>query len=152
MNGKLSWSIFWALVGSYVVIACVFFIPAFRDLLRGSEVFLLPIAVFFLLGVALIILTVKEKVGGMLKKFFLLTGASAAGFFVSILLHNAIYGLFTYWFGANFWDKIGLGDEPFFFFVAILVCPIGFLVGMVGSIVLAIKRSRTTRKSLSSPQ
>jgi hypothetical protein len=152
MNGKLSWSIFWALVGVYIVIAGMFFIPAFRDLLRGSEAFLLPIAVFFLLGVALIVLTVKEKVGGTLKKFFLLTGASAAGFFVSILLHNAIYGLLIYWFGANFWDRIGLGDEPFFFFVAILVCPIGFLVGVIGSIVLAIKRSRMTRKSLSSPQ
>ena len=151
MNGKLSWSIFWTLVGSYVVIAGVFFIPAFRDLLRGSEVFLLPIAVFFLLGVTLIILTVKEKVGGTLKKFFLLTGASAAGFFVSILLHNAIYGLFIHSFGANFWDRIGLGDEPFFFILAIFVCPTGFLVGAVGSIVLAIRGIRMARKSPSSP-
>ncbi len=130
----------------------MFLIPAFRDLLRGSEVFLLPIAVFFLLGVALIILTVKEKVAGLLKKFFILTGASAAGFLVSILLHNAIYGLLIYWFGANFWDRIGLGDEPFFFFVAIVVCPIGFLVGVVGSIVLAIKRSRMAQKSIPSLQ
>ncbi len=130
----------------------MFLIPAFRDLLHGSEVFLLPIAVFFLLGVALIILTVKEKVAGMLKKFFILTGASATSFLVSILLHNAIYGLLIYWFGANFWDRIGLGDEPFFFFVAIVVCPIGFLVGVVGSIVLAIKRSRMAQKSLPSLQ
>jgi len=152
MNGKLSWPLFWALVGVYIVIAGMFLIPAFRDLLRGSEVFLLPIAVFFLLGVALIILTVKEKVAGLLKKFFILTGASAAGFLVSILLHNAIYGLLIYWFGANFWDRIGLGDEPFFFFVAIVVCPIGFLVGVVGSIVLAIKRSRMAQKSIPSLQ
>ena len=140
MNGKLSWPIFWALVSVFVVNLCLFFIPAFRDLLRGSELFLLPIAVFFLLGVALIFLTVKEKVGGMLKKSFLLTGASAAGFFVSILLHNAIYGLFIYWLGAGFWDRIGLGDEPFFFIVAIFVCPIGFLVGAIWSIVLRYRK------------
>lgn len=109
-------------------------------------------AVFLLLGVALIVLTVREKVAGMLKKFLILTGASAAGVFVSVSLHNAVYGLFIYWFGADFWDRIGLGDEPFFFIMAILVCPIGFLVGTVGSIVLAIKQSRMVRKSLSSPQ
>ena len=149
MNGKLSWSIFWALVGVFVVIASVFFIPAVRDLLMGLLFITISGAVFFLLGVALIFFTVKENVGGALKKFFLLTGASAAGFLVFVLLHNAIYGLFIYWFGADFWNG---GDEPVFFIMATLVCPIGFLVGVVGSIVLAIKRNRTAKKSPSSPQ
>jgi len=136
---KLTWPIFWALIGVFIVVVCLFFVPAFRDLLRGSELFLVPIAIFFLLGAALIFLTLKEKVGGILQKFLLLTGASAVGFLVSILLHNAIYGLFIYFFGANFWDRISLGDEPVFFIVAIIICPIGFLVGVAGSIVLAIK-------------
>ena len=152
MNGKLSWSIFWALVGIYVVIASVFAIPAARELVMGFLFLAISGAVFLLLGVALILSTVKEKVAGMLKKFLILTGASAAGVFVSVSLHNAIYGLFIYWFGADFWDRIGLGDELFFFIMAIFVCPIGFLVGAVGSIVLAIKQSRMARKSLSSAQ
>ena len=147
MNGKLSWSIFWALVGVFVVIASMFLIPVFRDLLRGSLLFFSPFVVFFLLGVALIILTVKEKVGGTLKKFLLLTGASAAGIFVSFLLHNAIYGLFIHFFGVDFWDRIGLGDEPVFFIMTIFVCPIGFLVGAVGNIVLAIKKFRQQNKT-----
>ena len=138
MNGKLSWAIFWALVGVFILIVCQFLIPAFRDLLAGSLLFFSPFAVFFLLGLALIFLTVREKVAGMPKKFLLLTGASAAGFLVFILLHNAIYGLFIYFFGADFWNG---GDEPFFFIMAIFVCPLGFLVGVVGSIVLAIKKS-----------
>ena len=149
MNGKLSWSIFWALVGVFIVVASVFFIPVFRDLLRGSLLFLSPFVVFFLLGAALIFFTVKEKVGGMLKKFLLLTGASAAGFLLFILLHNAVYGLFIHFFGADFWNG---GDEPFFFIMAIFVCPIGFLVGAVGSIVLAIRRYRMAEKSPSNPQ
>ena len=89
---------------------------------------------------ALILLTIKEKVGGTLKKFLLLTGASATGFPLFILLHNAVYGLFIHFFGADFWDRIGLGDEPFFFIMIIFVCPIGFLVGIVGSMVLRYKK------------
>jgi len=148
VNGKLIWSIFWALVGVFIVIVSVFLTAAFIPAFRGA-IFLWFIiisgAIFFLLGGALIFLTIKEKVGGMLKKLLLLTGASAAGIFVSILLHNAIYGLFIQFFGADFWDRVGLGDEPFFFIMAIFVCPIGFLVGVVGSIVLAIKKSRMAK-------
>ena len=153
MNGKLIWSIFWALVGMFVVIASTLVIPAVRELLMGFLFLIISGVIFLLLGVALIFFTVKEKVGGALKKFLILTGASAIGIPVSIFLHNAIYGLFIYWFGADFWDRIGPGgDEPFFFIMAIFVCPIGFLVGTVGSIVLAIKKSRMAKKSPSSPQ
>ena len=137
MKGKLIWSVFWALVGIFVVIVCLFLIPVFR-----GSIFLWFITVsgatFFLLGVALIFLTVKGKVRGMLKKFLLLTGASATGIFVFVLLHNAIYALFVHFFGTEFWNG---GDEPFFFIMAIFVCPIGFLVGAVGSIVLRHKEA-----------
>ncbi|TRZ96594.1 MAG: hypothetical protein D4R82_00765 [Dehalococcoidia bacterium] len=73
----------------------------------------------------------------MLKKFLILTGASFVGFFVFVLLHNLVYGLFIHFWGADFWNG---GDEPFFFIMAIIVCPLGFLVGAVGSITLSIKR------------
>jgi len=135
-------STFWALVGVFLVIASEFFIPVVRELFRGSLLFLLPFIVFSLLGVVLIFLTVKEKVEGMLKKFLILTGASSVGFFISILLHNVIYGLFIYLFGDTFWERIGLGDEPFFFIIAIFVCPLAFLVGVVGTIVLLVKKRK----------
>ena len=141
MKRKLQWSAFWALVGIFVVIVSVFVIPSLRELLMGFLFITISGVVVFLLGVALIFFTVKEKVRGKLKKFLILTGASAAGVFVSVLLHNAIYGLFIHWFGADFWDRIGLADEPVFFIMAIIVCPIGFLVGAVGSIVLAVRDS-----------
>jgi hypothetical protein len=142
VNGKLTWAIFWALIGVFLVIVSIFSIPAFRDLLMGFLFIIISGVVFFLLGVALIFVTVKEKVGGILKKFLILTGASAAGILVSVLLHNAIYGLFIHFFGADFWNG---GDEPVFFVMATIICPLGFLVGAVGSIVLAIKRLRTAR-------
>ena len=140
MKEKLVWSVFWALVGVFIVIAGVFSIPALRDLIKGFPFIITSVAILLLLGVALIVLTIREKVGGVLKKFFLiLTGASSAGFFVSVLLHNAIYGLFIHFFGADFWNG---GDEPVFFIMAIFVCPLGFLAGTIGSIVLAIRESR----------
>jgi len=145
---KLSQAIFWVLVGVFIVIACVFLIPAARELIIGFLFIIISGTVFCLLGGALIFLTVKEKVSGLRKKFLLLTGASAAGFIVSILLHNAIYGLFIHFFGADFWNG---GDEPFFFIMGVFVCPLGFLVGTVGSIVLAIRNLRMAEKSPFSP-
>jgi hypothetical protein len=79
------------------------------------------------------VLTIKGKVAGKLKKFLLLTGASAIGFLLFIILHNLIYGLFIFFFGENFWERIGLGDEPLFFILATIVCPITFVIGVVGS-------------------
>lgn len=133
---------FWALVGAFVVIVSGILVPAVRDLFQGSLLFLLPFAIFFLLGVALLVLTLKQGIEGKLRKFLILTGASAAGFFVSVFLHNAIYGLLILCFGPDFWERIGLGDEPFFFFLAIIVCPIGFLIGVVGSLVLFVKKRK----------
>lgn len=139
MKNKLTWSIFWALVGVFVVVACLFTIPAASELLMGGPFLITAGAVLFLLGGALIFLTVKQKARGLFKKFLLLTGASAVGIPVFAVLHNLVYALFILWFGADFWHE---GDEPFFFVMAIIVCPLGFLVGAVGSIVLIKRKSR----------
>ena len=142
---------FWALVINFLFIVSMFFVPAIRTLFQGSKAFLIPFIIFFLLGIALTIFTfkskegdpaVRERRGRLLKKFLLLTGISSAGMFVSIFLHNIIYGVFIHFFGADFWDRIGIGDEPVFFFIALILCPIGFLVGMVGSIVMFIKQRK----------
>ena len=144
MKGKLSWSIFWALIGIFIVIASVLFIPALRELFRSILYIFVPVsgAIFFLLGAVLLFLTVKGKVGGIFKKFLLLTGASAVGFFISVFLHNAFYALAIM---TSHVAALSHTMEVFhvvFFIVAIFICPIGFLVGVIGSIVLAIKRSR----------
>ena len=146
---KWSWVVFWSLMGAFLVIDSVFLIPAARELLMGITFLAVAGTVFIALGAALIVLAVKEKVAGALKKFLILTGASVVGIPVSIVLHNAIYGLFITWFGAGFWDRVGLGDEPFFFLMAIVVCPLAFLVGAIGTIVLMVKGRRLAEKSAS---
>jgi hypothetical protein len=88
------------------------------------------------------ILILKIKAEGLLKKFLLITGLSIVGFPVFVILHNFIYGLLIYFFGQDFWERIGLGDEPFFFILAVIVCPLGFLVGVIGTIVLLVKKRK----------
>ena len=144
MESKLVRSIFWALIGIFVVVVCLFAIPAAGRLLTGLLFLITAGAVLFLLGGALIFLTVKQKVSGMLKKFLLLTGASAVGIPVFAVLHNVVYMLGMMWFGRSAW---GNGDEPVFFIMALVVCPLGFLVGAVGSIVLATKEHRLQSSS-----
>ena len=141
MKARLTWVVFWALVAAFVAVASVFLIPAAREAVTGL-VMAISGAALFLLGAALVFLAVKRQPPGMPRRFLILTGASAAGIPVSVLLHNVIYGLFIHCFGPDFWDRIGLADEPVFFFLAIIICPAAFLVGAIGTIVLVTKRPR----------
>ena len=74
----------------------------------------------------------------ILRIFLLIAGISLGAFIISVFLHNAIYGLFIHFFGEDFWDRVGLADEPVFFFIA-LISVLSFVVGLVGSLVMFIK-------------
>ncbi len=134
--------IFWLSVAFFIELVILVLIPVFNRSINFLFM-AIPGIIFLLLGIALIVLTAKSGFKGLLKKFLLVTGAAPIGAVVSVILHNAFYGVFIYFFGADFWDRIGTGDEPVFFILAIIVCPIAFLVGVVGSIVLFIKGRRT---------
>ncbi len=78
--------------------------------------------------------------GGLriLKIFLLVAGISLGTFIISVALHNVIYGLLILWFGEDFWDRIGVGDEPVFFIIALLSI-VGFAIGLIGSLVIFLK-------------
>lgn len=139
MKAKVSWPLFWALIGVFVLIVCFFLIEPFQELVEGSELFLSPFILSFLLGLALLVFTLREKVAGKLKAFFLLTAASSTGVFVFILLHNGFYALATVWGHITVLVPALEFLHAAFFIVALIVCPLGFLVGAVGSIVLRIR-------------
>jgi hypothetical protein len=141
VKARLTWVVFWVLVGCFVAVACVFLIPAAREAIANVFMAISGAALFFL-GAALILLAVKRQPPATPRRFLILSGASAAGIPASVLLHNAIYGLLIHWFGHDFWDRIGLADEPVFFFLAILICPASFLVGAIGTVLLATRRPR----------
>ena len=132
MSDKLRWFTFWALVAVAILIICLFAIPAFGKPLVGSLWFLAPFVLFFVLGIALIILSLRGSLSGGLKAFFILTGASAAAVLVSILLYNLVSGFST--------DFLIGGEELLLFVMVLFVCPLGFLVGVVGTLINGARR------------
>jgi len=112
--------IFWLLMGMFTIIASTNSHPLLK---KGLFIWL---AAFFILGIALIIVTIKQKVKGKLKFFLILTGTSVVAFILSVLLHNFSYGIF-------------LKEDAVFFIIAVFVCPVLFLVGTVGSVVMLVK-------------
>ena len=133
---------FWALIVSFLFILGQFFIPAVTELFRGSLFFLLPFAIFSLLGGLLIFLTIKEKIEGVLQKFLILVGASAAGFFVCVVLHNFLYALNVITSDIVILRYLTEVLHVSFFLIAVLVCPLGFLIGAIGSIIILVKKKR----------
>ena len=75
----------------------------------------------------------------MLRIFLLVAGISLAVAIISIFLHNAIYGVFIHFFGADFWDRTGLNDEPVFFFIGLFAALVALPVGILGSLGMFIK-------------
>ncbi|MBD3252145.1 hypothetical protein GF386_00245 [Candidatus Pacearchaeota archaeon] len=130
--------IFYTLLTVFVLLLLYFVVPTEvstkRALFPAAAVLVIA---FFIFGILLTVFVFKSKIKGKLKIYLLLTGFSAIGFLVFVLLHNFIYGFFIYLFGENFWRG---GDEAFFLILAVIVCPILFLVGVVGSLVLLLKK------------
>jgi hypothetical protein len=108
---RLLITVFCALLVNFGLIISLFVTPLLR---RG---FFFLIGAFFLLGLALVVLTLKQKVKGKLKFFLILTGVSAAAFVAGSVLHNLLYALSGF-------------EEPVFSLIAVLVCPIAFLAYM----------------------
>ncbi len=145
MKNKKVKILFWMLVGIFIILVSYFVIPAPQTIKRVLFPFVAGLGIlFFLLGGVLVFLSWKLKKKGKLRIFLLLTGSSAVGFLIGVLLHNFVYGLCIYLFGDGFWKG---GDEAVFFIIALFVCPIVFLVGVVGSIVLMIRENKYKSKN-----
>jgi len=73
---------------------------------------------------------VESKLGErglkMLKIFLMTAGISVAVFILSVFLHNALSGLFGV-------------EEPVFFSISVFIAPLGFAVGLIGSLVIFIQ-------------
>jgi len=133
---------FLALIGAFLLIASQFFIPVVRELFKGPLIFLLPFIIFSLLGIILVFLTIKQKVGGAIKKFLILTGISAAGFFVFVFLHNMFYALGVITNQIPILSLIMEFLHAAFFIIAIFICPLAFAIGLIGTIIIFIKKKK----------
>jgi len=136
--------VFFLLAFVFVLLMGALFLPIMRGVLQGTP-FLFLLFLVFLLGLLLLIFTLKFQKKGLLKKFLILTGISPLAMVGGSILHNLIYGIFIFFFGSNFWDRIGVGDEPFFFFIAVIIAPLGFLTGLIGVLLILVKNKTKKR-------
>jgi len=122
------------LVFSAIVILLMLFPDTAGRMVGANIIFFWVLLAFS--GIGLTIITYRERIVGKRKFFLLSTGISSAGFFLGVVLHNLFYALSTLTE-----DLIGLDAflnvlEVGFFLVATILCPIGLLVGIVGTILL----------------
>lgn len=137
LNHRKTTVTFWLLV--IVGIFLILQFTVFTDLISGP-MFLLPIAIFFILGGILTYFTFKEKVKGKLRIFYLLTGLSAFGFFACTILHNFFYALGILSENVPVLPYLMEILHVVFFLIGVIVCPLGFLVGLIGSLILIKKK------------
>jgi hypothetical protein len=107
--------------------------PLFFSPLKFPEPYYFMTTILLLagLGISLLIFTLKSELRKKHKIFLLLASSSLIGIPVFAILHNAVYALAIHIFGEGVW---GNDDEPFFFVLAVIVCPLAYLVGFIGSI------------------
>jgi len=139
---------FYLVIIVFVITVGMLLVPGFRGYINTAFVIISGI-ILVILGSILIGLTLVQKVEGKLKKFLMLTGASAAGFFIFALLHNIFYGLEQVTSHITVLSYSMKAFEVIFFLIAIFACPIGFLVGVIGTIVMFNKKRKMLQKNTS---
>ncbi len=117
------WVVFWILVLDFAVLLVNATIPAAAQW-SNKYMFIatLVFALFLLLGIALLILTLTGKVSGLLKKFLILTASAPIAILIGFVVLEAVPPMIG---NIIFW-AIG----------------IAFLVGVVGSIILARRQGK----------
>jgi hypothetical protein len=70
-------------------------------------------------------------------KFLVLAAASLAGFFLFALLENLSYALGRIAADVSLLRHLGEFFHGFFFCIAVLLCPAGVFVGVVGALIVA---------------
>jgi hypothetical protein len=74
----------------------------------------------------------SERSLRLFRTFMLIAGISLGVAIISIFLHNAISALAMHFWGIEF-------EEPVFFIIATIICPLGLAVGVIGSLVMYFK-------------
>jgi hypothetical protein len=136
--------VFWALVAAFTALVLTVLFPDALSFFR--PLFLSLMALCLLLGLVLLVLSVRWKERGLLRTFWILTGASTAGAALGSVLHNAFYALASV---TGDWPILSAAMEVLevaFFLFGTLLCPVAFLVGTVGAIVLLARHARAVRK------
>ena len=125
-------TIFYSLIAIFILLLSCFLIP-FPSPIKRAFFPLIAILgfIFLILGIVLAVIARKEK--KKLKLFLMLTGISAIAPFIFSILHNLFYAL------AIAFENLKYLFEALHvtcFIISIIIAPIAFIVGIVGSIIL----------------
>ena len=88
-------------------------------------------------------MTLKKEITGKLKFFLILTGSSAAGLLLASVLHNLFYALAIVAEHITWLNYTLETLHVIFFLISIPICPAGFVVGIIGGIILSYKKAKT---------
>lgn len=77
----------------------------------------------------------------MLKKFVILLLISFCGFFVGAILHNVFYALAILAENIVILRFLAEAFSVVFFLISVIICPIGFIVSIIGIIFLLAKKT-----------
>ena len=136
-------SLFWVLVAAYGILLAAILLPPVRTFLR--PVFLPLMGLCALLGLALLILSIRARPLTLLLKHTLLCGASSTGLVLFSVLHNAFYALAELTADSPLLSQSMDVLEVATFILGVLVCPVAFVVGAVGVVVLLIRARKQGR-------
>jgi hypothetical protein len=144
---KILTILFWILISSFITVFIVIQIilsplgpHAFQEFAGTIAFPFITIFITLTISIIFLIFVVRENLEKIFKSYLVLTGISAAGFSLTILLHTLIYAVFK----GSFWSNLIASHEIMlniiFGILLSLIFPSGFIFGMIGSIVLFIKR------------
>lgn len=136
-NRKKLRIIFVSLIVIFILLVIYFLIPPFADVRALFPLIAVLGLIFLILGIILIFLVRKEK--GKLKFFLMLTGISATAPLVFTILHNLFYALtITFTSLEYLFEALHVAS----FIISLLIAPIAFIVGVIGSIICFKRESR----------
>jgi hypothetical protein len=127
-------TVFILLVLFTILVALMMFFPD-NGIIRGPSMFVLWI-LLAVAGLGLVIFTYRLKAAGKVRVFLLVSGFSSVGFLVGVVLHNLLYALAMLAENLMVIHTILNVLEAAAFMAAVILCPIGLLVGIIGTLIL----------------
>jgi Co/Zn/Cd efflux system component len=76
----------------------------------------------------------RKQLAGSVRFFATLAAMAPICFLLLVVLHNGVW-----WLSTRLWGPPGV-EEPVFFLAAVIGCPVMLLVGVVGALVVAVRR------------
>ena len=135
MRKEYLMTVFWSMVAIFLVLLSF---PFVLDTFRRKVFILYAILalVFLMLGIVLIVLAARSRLPRGLKIYMIIMGASAPGVFAGSIMHNMFYAFAVMTEGNMIlhvaFEIMHVGA----FLGSLIVCPLLFLVGTVGALVM----------------